>query len=159
MKSAVSKKSKKEQSIHLGPKVNTQNFDQIFGHELVHIIFYQKYYGAIPKWLEEGFANHLSASTPVDYQWLSKQNIPEIVTKGDHPYTGTPEEIKLHYKISQALVEMLDRKCDLENLVRLSVERKMEDYIKTYCEISDINKAFHQWVKDQAAGKIKRKRY
>ena len=62
---------KADNAVHLGPKVTTQNFDQVFGHELVHIISYQKYKDAIPKWLEEGLANYLSKNGNVDYKWLA----------------------------------------------------------------------------------------
>ena len=63
-------------SILLGPKVTPENFDRTFAHELVHVILRQKYKDAVPKWLEEGLANHLakgSAKMPsVDYAWLKK---------------------------------------------------------------------------------------
>jgi hypothetical protein len=55
------------------------------------------------------------------------------------------------YKASQAFAEMLAGKCDLQNLIRLSVERKMEDYMATYCEIKDLNQAFRDWVKKKAS--------
>jgi hypothetical protein len=148
--SAVTKKSKKEQSVHLGPLVNDSNFDRIFGHELVHVIFYQKYTGAIPSWLEEGFANFLSKKKPVDYKWLAKQDLPPDVRTMTRPCRNTYGNVKLHYRVSQALVEMLDKKCDLENLLRLSVQRKLDDYIGTYCEIKDLNGTFKQWVMAKA---------
>jgi hypothetical protein len=143
---AVTIKSKQKTEIHMGPQVNKKNYEQILGHELVHVIFYQKYNGAIPQWLEEGFANDLSKKEAVNYKWLSQQKIPEDVTKMGHPFKGIPSEIHTQYKVSQALVEMLKKKCDLENLLRLSVERKMTDYIKTYCEIKDINQSFKEWI-------------
>ena len=148
--SAVTVKTSKIQKIHLGPQVTFKNFDQIFAHELVHVIFAQKYQGSIPRWLEEGFANHLSQKKAVNYLWLSKQNIPKDVTTLEHPFKNSSVGIHLHYTISQALVEMLKKKCDLENLIRLSVERKIEDYIKSYCNITDINKEFKKWIKDKA---------
>lgn len=147
--SAVTIKTSQGQSIHLGPEVKVDNFDSIFAHELVHVIFAQKYQGAIPRWLEEGFANHLSKTKPVNYTWLKQQNLPMDVTTLTHPYKGRPENIRTHYMTSQALVEMLDKKCDLENLIRLSVERKMEDYIKTFCEIKNINSTFKDWLKSK----------
>jgi hypothetical protein len=52
---AVSRKP--DNTIHLGPRVTSQNFDSVFGHELVHIILFQKYKDSVPKWLEEGLAN------------------------------------------------------------------------------------------------------
>lgn len=148
---AVTIKKPGEQVIHLGPKVNNSNFDWIFGHEMVHIISFQKYKGAIPRWLEEGLANHLAKKTKsVDYKWLAKQNFPKDVTQMDHPFKGTEKGVVYHYMASQALAEMLDKKCDLENLIRLSVERKMENYIDTYCEIKDLNATFKDWVKKKA---------
>ncbi|MCB0343244.1 MAG: hypothetical protein KDD59_13445 [Bdellovibrionales bacterium] len=137
--------------IHLGPKVQRDNFDAIFGHELVHVIIYQKYKSAIPKWLEEGLANHLSKSKKVDYKWLAKHPFPKDVKELAHPLKGDPLQLQYRYRASQALAEMLDRKCGLDNLIRLSVERKMENYIKTYCEIDDLNQAYQKWVKTKAA--------
>ncbi len=148
---AVAIKSEKSQEIHLGPKVNDANFDWVFGHELVHIIIFQKYRGAIPKWLEEGLASHLAKKTnKIDYAWLAKRPFPTDVRQMTHPLKGDTESVVYHYAASQALAEMLDKKCNLENLIRLSVERKMEDYIVTYCEIKDINKAFQEWVKSKS---------
>lgn len=148
--SAVAIKTNKKQSIHLGPNVNTRNFDQIFGHELVHIIFFQKYKGAIPRWLEEGFANHLSRRKKVNYKWLVKQKWPEDIKTMSHPFKGSTVSVKFHYLASQGLVEMIDKKCDLDNLLRLSVERKMKDYIKSYCNIPDVHSAFKKWVDQQS---------
>lgn len=146
---AVTKYSGGAPSIHLGPRVNEQNFDETFGHELVHVIVFQKYKGSIPKWLEEGLANHLSSVSKVDYKWLAQQTFPEDVRHLAHPFRGTARGVVYRYKASQAFAEMLNKKCDLQNLIRLSVERKMEDYIATYCEIKDMNKAFRDWVKSK----------
>jgi hypothetical protein len=144
---AVAIKSEKSQVIHLGPKITNENFDWIFGHELVHIIIYQKYKEAIPKWLEEGLANHLAKKTKkIDYKWLASKPFPKDVTQMNHPFAEGDDAALYHYTASQALAEMLEKKCDLENLIRLSVERKMENYIVTYCEIKDLNKAFQDWV-------------
>ncbi|MCB0391053.1 MAG: hypothetical protein KDD58_07175 [Bdellovibrionales bacterium] len=151
MPTAVTVKTPEKQVIHLGPKVTSENFDWIFGHELVHVISYQKYKGAIPRWLEEGLANHLAKKTKkVDYKWLAKQPFPKDVTKMNHPFKGTTNSVLYHYVASQALAEMLDKKCDLENLIRLSVERKMENYIVTYCEIKDLNAEFKKWVQQKS---------
>ncbi len=141
---------RQDNSIHIGPEVNERNFDAIFAHELVHIISYQKYKGAIPKWLEEGMANHLSRQSKLDYKWLSLQTLPVDVRKMDHPFSGTGQDFRLTYAISQALIEMIDAKCDLERLVQLSVERGMEPYLKTYCEILDLNQALSAWIKKKA---------
>lgn len=147
---AVTIKAKSGGTIHMGPTVTVEDYQTILGHELVHLIFFQKYHGSIPRWLEEGFANHLSNQGKVDYKWLSRQQLPLDVTKMDHPYAGRPEQIMVHYKTSQALVEMLAKKCNLQNLLQLSVEKKMADYIKSFCEIPDINVALKKWIQDKA---------
>ena len=139
--------STKEKSvIHLGPKVTKKNFAQIYGHELVHVIINQKYRGAIPKWLEEGLANFYAKKGKVDYKWLSRFPVPSSIETLSHPFQGDYEKISYRYMVSQALVEMLDKKCKIERLVQLSVERKMEDYIKTFCEIPDLSKALGDWI-------------
>lgn len=144
---AVTKYSNGQASILLGPNVTTQNFDAIFGHELVHVIIYQKYKTAIPKWFEEGLANHLANMGSVDYYWLSQQPEIDDVKNLAHPQSGSSDRVTYRYKASQALAEMLDKKCKLDNLIRLSVERKMEDYIVSYCQIKDLNQSFKDWVK------------
>jgi hypothetical protein len=148
---AVSVMDSKAQVVHLGPRVDNVQFDSVFAHELVHIILYQKYKGAVPRWLEEGLANHLAEKAPIDYQWLSRQTLPVDLRESlQHPLGPNWEQAQFKYKASQAFAEMLSKKCDLTNLLRLSVERKMEDYIKTYCEIADINVAFRKWVTEKA---------
>ena len=140
----------KDQTIHLGPNVNSKNFDVVFGHELVHIIFHQKYKGAIPKWLEEGLASHLSQKQKVNYKKLAKHPFPKDIRQLTHPFKSTLTETMYHYRASQALAEMIEAKCDLTNLLRLSVQRKMENYLKSYCEIKDLNSAFKEWVLKKA---------
>lgn len=135
--------------ILLGPKVVESNFDRIFGHELVHITSEQKYKGAIPKWLEEGMANHIAKFGKVDYAALAKRPLPKDVTKMIHPMSGSDQDILNHYMTSQALAEMLNSRCDFRNLLRLSVQRKMEDYLEKVCRITDINDSFQKWVKSQ----------
>lgn len=149
---AVTKQTDGVSTIHLGPGVNNQNFDAIFGHELVHVIVNQKYQAAIPKWLEEGLANHLAKRGEVNYKWLMSQPFPAEVRELAHPFQGSADGIGYRYMASQALAEMLQKKCELENLIRLSVQRKMEDYIVTYCEIKDLNQAFKDWVKKKSQG-------
>lgn len=144
---AVTKVANNNIKIHIGPLVTDHNFDEVFGHELVHVILAQKYKMAIPRWLEEGLANHLANFKKVDYKWLAKQPPLDDIKQLAHPTRGSKNEISYLYKASQAFAEMLNKKCDLDNLLRLSVERKMEDYMKTYCEIHDLNKAFREWVK------------
>jgi hypothetical protein len=136
----------RDNTIHLGPKVDNVNFDQIFGHELVHIIFFQKYKEAIPQWLEEGLANYYSKRGKVDYGWLAKKPFPPDVRQLTHPHRGTVDDMHYHYQASHALAEMIAKKCDLPNLLRLSVGMKMDDYLKTYCEINDLNGEFKKWI-------------
>src|SRR5690606_11603914 len=112
---------KSSNSIHIGPRVTTENFDQVFGHELVHIISNQKYKGAIPKWLEEGLANHLSKKGKVDYKWLAAKPFPKDVTQLSHPFSGTDDDTRYHYLASQALAEMIFSKCSMQTLLQLSV--------------------------------------
>lgn len=150
MAAAVTIKSRKQTAIHIGPNVDKSDYQEILGHELVHVIFYQKYKGSIPKWLEEGFANFLSRKTKVNYKWLSTQKLPQDVTQMRHPFKGQNIPATLHYKLSQALVEMLDGKCNLDNLLRLSVQKKLLTYIRNTCRIKDINQAFRGWVYEQS---------
>lgn len=147
---AVTKYDGGKASIHLGPLVGDKNFDEVFGHELVHVIVFQKYKDSIPKWLEEGLANYFSSPWKIDYKWLAQQPFPTDVRELAHPMHGSAMEIDYRYKASQAFAEMLAKKCDLEELIRLSVTRKMEDYMRTYCEITDLNAAFKKWVLSKA---------
>ncbi len=63
--------------IHISPMKDLDALTPTFRHELVHVIFKQKYKTAIPGWLEEGLANHLGSQRKVDYKWLKTQNIPD----------------------------------------------------------------------------------
>jgi HPt (histidine-containing phosphotransfer) domain-containing protein len=139
-------------TVHISPEVKNEDFDGILGHELVHVIIGQKYKSAIPKWFEEGLANHLAKRGVVDYKWLAKQPFPADVHELAHPFSGSAAMIGYRYKASQALAEMLDKKCDLDNLLRLSVQRKMENFVEITCEIKDLNAAFREWVKKKARG-------
>jgi hypothetical protein len=145
---AISRRA--DNTIHLGPRVTNENFDQVFGHELAHIISFQKYKEAIPKWLEEGIANHVAKAGQVDYAWLAKRPFPADVRGLIHPFATTTEGARYHYMASQALIEMIAAKCDLKNLLRLSVGMKMDSYLDTYCEIKDLNLAFQKWVKTKS---------
>lgn len=147
---AVTETSGNTVVVRLGPQVNQKNFDQVFGHELVHVIVFQKYRGAVPKWLEEGLANYFSRTDCIDYKWLANQPFPGDVRKLSHPMHGTAAQIDYRYKASEAFAEMLAHNCDLEELLRLSVTRKMTPYIHRYCGIKHLNKAFHKWVKQNA---------
>ena len=148
---AVAVTIKGQDVVHLGRRVKNDNFDQVFAHELVHIIFSQKYQGAIPQWLEEGLASYLSKKGKVDYKWLAKKPFPPDVRQLTHPFKGSADSTRYHYLASQALTEMIASKCDLTNLLRLSVQRKLNDYLSTYCEIKDLNADFQKWIKRKSA--------
>lgn len=154
---AVAVTQRMSNKILLGPKVTDSNFDRVFGHELVHITSEQKYKGAIPKWLEEGVANYVAKFDPIDYVSLAKKPFPKDVTQMGHPMTGNETTILNNYTVSQALTEMLANHCDFRNLLRLSVQRKMENYLEKICRITNINHSYQKWVKDQAALKKKKK--
>ncbi len=147
---ALAVSRQKDNTIHLGPKINNAEFDAVFGHELVHIILYQKYKEAIPRWFEEGLANHLAKPGRVNYKWLVGRPFPPDVRQLSHPFAGTLERSRYHYVASQALAEMIAAQCDLTNLLRLSVGKSIEDYLGTYCEIRDLNAAFRSWVAKRA---------
>lgn len=136
-------------TIHLGPTVTKESFDGIFGHEMVHAIFFQKYKGAIPPWLEEGLANYIGMIGHPDYKWLATQDLGDI-TKLAHPNID-PRGSKFHYMLSTATMEMIASKCSLKDLLQLSVGRKLTSYLATYCEIKDLNSDLKSWVKVKAA--------
>ena len=65
-----------------------------------------------------------------------------------HPYAERDAaRVRYHYVASEALIEMIAKRCDLTNLLRLSVEHGMDGYLKTYCEINDLNADFAKWVR------------
>jgi hypothetical protein len=142
-------------TVHLGPRVTTQNFDSTFGHELVHIILYQKYKDAIPPWLDEGLANFVAQHGSVDYAWLSKQPFVDVKTL-THPFKGpsadgSTDVARLHYQTATALMELIASKCDIHDLLQLSVGKKLETYLGTYCEIPDLNAAYQGWVRRKSS--------
>ena len=137
---------KSDNSIHLSPKVDDKTFDAVFGHELVHVISYQKYKDAIPRWLEEGLANHLSRNGKVNYKWLAQRPQPTDVRQLTHMDRTSEEAVQYRYVASQALTEMIAAKCSLGTLLQLSVEKSVENYLATYCEISDLNADFKKWI-------------
>ncbi len=138
-----------QDKILLGPRVTEKNFDPVFGHELVHVISSQKYKDAIPSWLEEGIANFVSKNGSVDYQALSKYPVKDV-TELAHPMHGEAAMIHSRYQASQALAEMISSHCDLRGLLRLSVQRKLQDYLENICRISDINSSYQKWIKDKS---------
>lgn len=146
---AVAVAIKGQNKILLGPKVTEKNFNQVFGHELVHIISAQKYKDAIPPWLEEGAANFISKNGRVDYLQLSQYEMSDYRELA-HPMRGSAENASSRYQASQALAEMIASKCDFRNLLRLSVQRKLEDYLNNICRISDVNASYKKWVMEKA---------
>jgi hypothetical protein len=145
---AVSQKP--ENTIHLGPRVTESNFDPIFGHELVHIILFQKYKDSVPKWLEEGLANHLSRHGNVDYAWLAKQP-PQDIQSLVHPFMGSNTSSRYHYQASTAAIEMIASKCSLKDLLQLSVGTQLENYLSTFCNLDDVNASFQKWLKKKSS--------
>ena len=148
---------KSENVIHIGPQVSTTNFDGVFGHELVHIILYQKYKDAVPKWLEEGLANYAAKQGKVDYVYLKRAltdhaqfDIHQMV----HPFSATGAQQQadptFHYQVSTALMEMIASKCDVHSLLQLSVGKKLETYLVNTCQITDLNGSLKQWVNSKA---------
>jgi hypothetical protein len=143
--------------VGIGPRVTPANFDPVFGHELVHVILYQKYKDAVPGWLEEGLANYTVKYGKVDYPWLA--SLPERdFSSLTHPFSaggkmgaGGP---RYAYQASQALMEMIATHCDIKDLVTMSVGKKLESYLPTLCEITDLNGEFRKWIK-RKAGKRK----
>jgi hypothetical protein len=144
-----------DSTLHLGPEIGAKNFQPVFQHELVHAIFFQKYKGAIPTWMEEGLANYLGKTGPVDYVWLSAQPYRDV-TSLSHPSRDLSGS-RYHYQASTAVTEYIASKCSLHDLLELSVGRKLEKYLSTFCEIKDVNSGFQKWVRDKAAAKPKDK--
>jgi hypothetical protein len=138
-------------TIAMGPRITTGNFDAIFGHELTHMVLFQKYKTAIPAWLEEGLADYVGQNSKVDYAWLATQNHPDVRTMS-HPFKAQVQSPRYQYQASTAVIEMLAAKCGLDDLLQLSVGSNLERYFSTFCGIPDINQAFKDWVKQKASG-------
>ena len=143
----------KDQTVHLSTKVNEQNFSSVFGHELVHVIFFQKYQKAIPRWLEEGLANFIGGEEKVDYGWLAKQPLGDVTTL-IHPNSDSSGS-RYHYQASTAAAEMIADRCRMNDLLMLSVGKRLEDYLSTFCKIPDVNAAFRTWVLEKGSSKAK----
>lgn len=151
---------RQDQTVHVGPRVTTADFDSVFGHELVHIILYQKYKDSIPSWLDEGLANFVSKHGTVDYKWLASEP-PGDVHMLAHPFTPvysggiavappTPERVRFCYEASTAVMEMITSKCALADILQLSLGSKLENYLSTLCGITDLNGEFRAWVLKKA---------
>jgi hypothetical protein len=141
---AFSRKS--DNSVHVGPRVTSENFEGVFGHELTHVISFQKYHDAIPSWLEEGLANYLVKRGDPDYAWMATQPPLRDIHELTHPFNGTTDHVRFVYMASRALIDMIAAKCDLNDLLQLSVGKKMETYFGTYCGIPDLNAEFRKWI-------------
>lgn len=141
---AFSRKS--DNSVHVGPRVTSENFDGVFGHELTHVISFQKYHDAIPSWLEEGLANYLVKRGDPDYAWMATQPALKDIHELSHPFHGDANHVRYVYMSSRALIDMIASRCDLSDLLQLSVGKKMESYFGTYCGISDLNSEFQKWI-------------
>jgi hypothetical protein len=147
---AVSKKP--ENRVLIGPRVTSENFDGTFGHELTHVIVYQKYKTAIPAWLEEGLANYVAKNATVDYRYLASRPFVDVKTLG-HPFAGAAGPgPRYAYAASTALMEMLASHCNIHDLLQLSVGEKLEAYVGTFCGIDDVNAEFQKFVKRKAGG-------
>lgn len=145
LKSIMAATKKQENVIHIGPRVDTSNFDGVFGHELAHVIVFQKYKQAIPPWLEEGLANYSAKNSIVNYTWLAEQ--PAVDVKSlSHPFGNSGAGPRYHYMASTAVMEMIASKCSIHDLLQLSVGQTLESYLDTFCGIPDLNAAFRQWV-------------
>jgi hypothetical protein len=138
-------------TIYMGPQVNAGNFKMVLGHEIAHVIMYQKYKGAIPAWLEEGMANDSAGNVQIDYKWLNKQPR-QNVTQMTHPFDAkSNDEVNFKYMASLATVLMLEKKCpSLRELVNLSLKKNIETFIPTYCGIQDLNAALWTWIAQKA---------
>ena len=138
-----------QDSIGLGPRITAENFEPVFGHELVHIIVYQKYGDAIPSWLNEGLANFVAKHGSVDYRWLASQPARDV-TQLKHPFLSERDP-RYAYQAAQAVMEMLASRCgDIHSLLQLSVGQTLESYLSTLCQIPDLNAAFRSWVQAHA---------
>lgn len=144
---AVAKRN--ENAIYIGPRVTSENFDGVFGHELAHIIMFQKYKDAIPKWLEEGLANYVAKRGEIDYKFLSQRENFDVRSL-THPFKATASDPKFHYMASSAVMHMIASKCRIHDLLQLSVGHGLESYLSTFCRISDLNAEFAKWVKRKA---------
>lgn len=140
--------SPSRQTIEFKPQKDLATFTPTFRHELSHVISNQKFKGAIPAWLEEGFANYLGSKRKVDYKWLATQSLPDA-SGLEHPQSDAAGS-KMHYQLSTATVEMLAHRCNLKDLLMLTTGSKLTSYLETFCKIRDINAEVRAWVKKKA---------
>lgn len=150
---------RKDHSIHMGPKVTKENFAHVFGHELAHVIVFQKYKARIPGWLEEGLANYAASYYQVDFGWLAKH--PNVsITKLTHPFSVAAQvESKFHYMASLAAMLFLESKCSIRELLNLSLASKLENFLQSYCQIKSFDREFWLWIKkNEASGKSSKRK-
>jgi hypothetical protein len=136
------------QTIEFKPQKDLETFTPTFRHELSHVISNQKFKGAIPSWLEEGFANYLGSKRKVDYKWLAAQELPDA-SRLSHPQSDATGS-QMHYQLSTATVEMIAKRCNLKDLLMLTTGSKLTNYLETFCKIKDINAEVRAWVKSKA---------
>lgn len=132
--------------VHMGPDIKKEDLQVSLAHELVHVIFRQKYRGSIPDWLEEGFANFYSEKDKISKSRLKSISLPGDVTTLTHPFKGMSLGVHDHYLVSQGMVQMLSEKCNLQQLLRLSVEKEITTFVKNSCGIENIHGTFIKWI-------------
>jgi len=143
----------RERTIHIGPSVTTTDFDAIFGHELVHVVLAQKYRGAVPRWLEEGMACFISRRGRVDYASLRTRTLPPVRNMG-HPFKSA--DPALGYQSSTAVMEMIASRCDVHDLLQMSVAKGLETYLTKLCQIRDLDAELKKWVDRRAGAYVKK---
>lgn len=158
-------------TVHLGPRVTEANLHGILAHELTHVVVRQKHKAAVPPWLEEGLANFISQKVAnvtggkgrgvVDYAWLAEQPT-EPITALAHPFgkdkVRSAQRLRYRYAASTALAEMIAAKCDIFDLLQLSLGRRMEPYLKNTCAIDDLDGALKTWISGKAKSATGQKR-
>jgi len=143
---------KADNSIHLGPRVTKANFAIVFGHELAHVVLFQKYKDSVPPWLTEGLCNSIGGADKISYSWLAAQTPRIDVSRLEHPYDKKRQNrADVHYRASLAVLKMLEKKCpDFKELLNLSLKSKLADFLPTYCNIPNLNSTFWTWVDSEA---------
>lgn len=134
-------------SIHLGPRVTVENFEGILGHELTHVVLFQKYKDAVPPWLEEGLANFVGKRGTIDYKELAEAKSFDVYALGHAFNPSSGVSARVHYMASSAVMQMIASKCNIHELLQLSIGQDLKSYLATYCEIADLNAAYKAWIK------------
>lgn len=144
------------QTMHVSPQKDFATFEKTFRHELVHVIFSQKFTKeskgkvnkAIPQWLEEGLANYIGSQRQVDYKWLKTQPLPKA-TELRHP-SKDESGSRMHYQLSTATAEMIAAKCNLNDLLMLATGDNLESRLSTFCKIPNVNTAVVDWINSKS---------